>query len=110
MKVSELQELLKKYEPDTQVIVAIWDKECFKAMDTEERLVTDKEWDYVAEKFNVGLHDLTLGASIRNVLENEIEIQNKKTDEFISDYMASYLAGVTDEQLWDSPTTKKGEQ
>jgi hypothetical protein len=27
MKVSELQELLKKYEPDSQLIVALWDKE-----------------------------------------------------------------------------------
>jgi len=101
MKVSELQELLKKYEPDTQIIVALWDKECFKAMDTELRVVTDNEWNYVAENFSVQMHDQMLGASIRGVLENKIEIENEKTEQFIADFMAQYQSGTTEEQLWD---------
>lgn len=102
MKVSELQELLKKYEPDTQLVVALWDKECFKALDTETRLLTDNEWDYVAENFSVQMHDQMLGASIRGVLENKMQSTDEATEVFIADFMDTYLAGVTDEQLWEA--------
>ena len=101
MKVSELKELLKKYEDTDSVIVALWDKECFKALDTEERIVTDKEWDYVAENFSVQMHDQMLGASIRGVLENKMQSEDVKTEQFIADFMADYNAGITDQQLWD---------
>jgi|LakMenEpi03Aug12_release.lakeMendotaPanAssembly.Ray.scaffolds.fasta_scaffold29848_4 hypothetical protein len=102
MKVSELKELLKKYEPDTQLVVALWDKECFKALDTEERLLTDNEWDYVAKNFSVQAHDQMLGASIRGVLENKMNSTNEATELFIADFMETYLAGTTEEQLWDT--------
>ena len=101
MKVSELQELLKKYEPDTQLVVALWDKECFKALDTEARIVTDKEWDYVAENFSVQMHDQMLGASIRGVLENKMHSNDKATELFIADFMEQYRTNTTEEQLWD---------
>ena len=106
MKVSELQESLKKYEPDTQLIVALWDKECFKHLDTEARLLTDSEWNYVAENFSVQMHDQMLGASIRGVLENKMQSTDEATEVFIADFMADFHAGITDEQLWDSPATK----
>lgn len=102
MKVSELQELLKKYEPDTQLVVALWDKECFKALDTEARLLTDSEWDYVANNFNVQMHDQMFGASIRTALENKMQSTDEATELFIADFMDTYLAGVTDEQLWEA--------
>lgn len=101
MKVSELQELLKKYDQDTQLIVALWDKECFKALDTEARLLTDSEWNYVAENFSVQMHDQMLGASIRGVLENKMQSEDVNTEVFIADFMADYNAGITDNQLWD---------
>lgn len=101
MKVSELQELLKKYQPDTQLIVALWDKECFKSLDTEARLLTQSEWDYVAENFSVQMHDQMLGASIRGVLENKMASEDVNTEAFIANFMADYEAGITDEQLWD---------
>lgn len=101
MKVSELKELLKKYEPDTQLVVALWDKECFKALDTEARIVTDKEWNYVAENFSVQMHDQMLGASIRGVLENRMQSNDEATELFIADFMEQYRTGTTEEQLWD---------
>ena len=101
MKVSELKELLKKYEPDTQLVVALWDKECFKALDTEARIVTDKEWNYVAENFSVQMHDQMLGASIRGVLENKMQSTDEATELFIADFMAQYQSETTEEQLWD---------
>ena len=101
MKVSELQELLKKYQPDTQLVVALWDKECFKHLDTEARLLMDSEWDYVAENFSVQAHDQMLGRSIRGVLENKMNSTDEATELFIADFMANYKAGITDEQLWE---------
>jgi len=101
MKVSELKELLKKYEPDTQLVVALWDKECFKALDTEARLLTDKEWNYVAENFSVQMHDQMLGASIRGVLENKMQSTDEATELFVADFMAQYQSETTEEQLWD---------
>jgi len=101
MKVSELKEMLKKYSDTDQVIVALWDKECFKALDTEARLLTQSEWDYVAENFSVQMHDQMLGASIRGVLENKMQSEDVKTEKFIADFMADYEAGITDNQLWD---------
>jgi len=101
MKVSELKELLKKYEPDTQLVVALWDKECFKALDTEARLLTDNEWNYVAENFSVQAHDQMLGRSIRGVLENKMNSTDEATELFIADFMEQYRTGTTEEQLWD---------
>jgi hypothetical protein len=101
MKVSELQELLKKYEPDTQLIVALWDKECFKALDTEARLLTDKEWNVTAQNFVMQYHDQMLGAEIRKELEGVMKHEDIVNEMFINNFMADYKAGITDEQLWD---------
>jgi len=101
MKVSELQELLKKYEPDTQLIVALWDKECFKALDTEARLLTDKEWNVTAQNFVMQYHDQMLGAEIRKELESAMKHEDTVNELFIENFMADYKAGITDEQLWD---------
>ena len=101
MKVSELKELLKKYEPDTQVVVALWDKECFRALDTEERIVSDNEWNYVAENFSVQMHDQMLGAEIRQELEGVMKHEDIVNEMFIDNFMADYKAGITDQQLWD---------
>jgi hypothetical protein len=101
MKVSELQELLKKYQPDTQLVVALWDKECFKHLDTEARLLMDSEWDLVADNFNVQFNDQMLGAGIRKDLELMMKETDEHTEKFIADFMANYKAGITDEQLWE---------
>lgn len=101
MLISELKELIANYKDTDSVIVALWDKECFKALDTEARIVTDKEWDYVAENFSVQMHDQMFGASIRKVLENKMQSEDVKTEKFIADFMADYNAGITDNQLWD---------
>jgi hypothetical protein len=101
MKVSELQEMLKKYEPDTQLIVALWDKECFKALDTEARLLTDKEWNVTAQNFVMQYHDQMLGAEIRKELEGVMKHEDVVTEMFIKNFMSDYEAGTTEEQLWD---------
>ena len=101
MKVSELQELLKKYEPDTQLIVALWDKECFKHLDTEARLLTDKEWNVTAQNFVMQYHDQMFGAEIRKELEGVMKHEDIVNEMFINNFMADYMAGLTDEQLWD---------
>ena len=106
MKVYELQQLLLKYSADTELIVAVWDKECFKSMDTEARLLTDKEWNTVATEFVMQFHDQMLGADIRKELEKQQAVNDEATEVFIADFMADYMAGITDEQLWDSPATK----
>ena len=111
MKVSELQEVLKKYEPDTQLIVAVWDKECFKAMDTEERLLTDSEWNKVAEGFVMQFHDQMLGADIRKELEGLQKINDDKAELLMHDILAEQKANYEESTLWDSPATKiTGEQ
>jgi hypothetical protein len=43
-----------------------------------------------------------LGASIRGVLENKMNSTNEATELFIADFMETYLAGTTEEQLWDT--------
>ena len=96
MLISELKELIENYKDTDSVIVALWDKECFKALDTEARIVTDKEWDYVAENFSVQMHDQMLGASIRGVLENKMKehlviINNKDNDEVMLALEEIYL-------------------
>jgi hypothetical protein len=102
MKVSELiEELQKKYEPNTELIVAYWDKKCFKALDTEERLLTDKEWNVTAQNFVMQYHDQMLGAEIRAELEGVMKHENIVNEMFIKQYMEDYYEGTTDEQLWD---------
>ena len=111
MKVSELQEILKKYESNTELVVAIWDKECFKSMDTEARVLSDNEWNYVACNLSVQDHDQMFGAGIRRELEAEMKANDVKTEAFINKFAKDYESGLTEEQLWDTDTaTKKGEQ
>ena len=106
MKVSELQELLKKYEPDTQLIVGLWDKECFKAMDTEARLLTDSEWNTVAKEFVMQFHDQMLGADIRKALEKQQAVNDEWSEQLMNDILAEQRTSYEDSKLWDSPTTK----
>lgn len=101
MLISELKELIENYKDTDSVIVALWDKECFKALDTEARLLTDSEWNYVAENFSVQAHDQMLGKSIRGVLENKMNSTNEATELFIAGFMEQYRTGTTEEQLWD---------
>jgi hypothetical protein len=101
MKVSELKEMLKKYEDTDSVIVALWDKDCFKALNTEERLVTDKEWNVTADEFVMQFHDQMLGAKIREQLEIVMKQEDLATEIFIENFMAQYQSGTTEEQLWD---------
>jgi hypothetical protein len=106
MKVSELQELLKKYEPDTQLIVAYWDKECFKAMDTEARLLTDKEWNDVAGSFKVQHSDQSMGRDIRQALENVMTLADISAKELMDKILSEQRATYEEQYLWDSPATK----
>jgi len=101
MLISELKELIANYKDSDSVVVALWDKECFKALDTEARIVTDREWNYVAENFSVQMHDQMLGASIREMLEKQMQSNDKATEVFIADFMEQYRTGTTEEQLWD---------
>jgi hypothetical protein len=111
MKVSELQELLKKYEPNTQLIVALWDKEVMAGyMDSEARLLTDKEWSDVAKDFNVQFHDQMLGAGIRDALERQQAVNDEWSEQLMNDILAEQRTKHEDSKLWDSPETKKGEQ
>jgi Rod binding domain-containing protein len=106
MKVSELQEMLKKYEPDTQLIVALWDKECFNSLDTEARLLTDKEWNTVAKEFVMQFHDQMLGADIRKALEKQQAVNDEWSEQLMNDILAEQRTNYEDSNLWDSPATK----
>ena len=106
MKVKDLLLELQKYHPDTQLIVAYWDKECFKAMDTEARLLTDKEWNDVAKEFQVQFHDQMLGAGIREALERQQEVNDEWSKQLMNDILAEQRVSYEDSKLWDSPATK----
>jgi Rod binding domain-containing protein len=102
MKVNELiKELQKKYEPDTELVVAYWDKDCFKAMDTEARLLTDTEWNTVAKEFNVQFHDQMLGAGIREALEKQQAVNDLWAEQLMQDILAEQQSSYDDTKLWD---------
>ena len=111
MKVKELLLLLEQYEPDTELIVAYWDKECFEALNTEERLVTDREWNDVAGSFKVQNSDQSMGRDIRQALENVMNFHDIRAKELMDKILAEQQATYEEQYLWDSPTTKiTGEQ
>ena len=105
MKVYKLQQLLLKYSADTELIVALWDKECFKALDTEARLLTDKEWNVTAQNFVMQYHDQMLGAEIRKALEAVIKHEDIVNEQFINNEISEIeilLNAETTEQLQKS--------
>jgi len=111
MKVKELLLLLEQYEPDTQLIVAYWDKECFETLNTEERLVTDKEWNDVAGMFKVQNSDQSMGRDIRETLEKVMTLADIRAKELMDKILAEQQATYEEQYLWDSPATKiTGEQ
>ena len=111
MKVSELLIQLQDYDPDTQLIVAYWDKECFESLNTEERLLTDKEWNVVAQSFEVQDSDQMLGADIRTELENVMKHEDIVAKELMDKILAEQQATYEEQFLWDTPATKiTGEQ
>ena len=106
MKVKELLLQLQQYHPDTQLIVALWDKECFKAMDTEARLLTDSEWNTVAKEFVMQFHDQMLGADIRKALEKQQAVNDEWSEQLMNDILAEQRTSYEDSKLWDNPATK----
>ena len=111
MKVKELLLELQQFHPDTQLIVAYWDKECFKSLDTEARLRTDKEWNDVAGSFKVQNSDQSMGRDIRQALENVMNFHDIRAKELMDKILAEQQATYEEQYLWDSPATKiTGEQ
>ena len=107
MKVKDLLLELQQYHPDTQLIVAYWDKEVMAGyMDNEARLLTDKEWNDVAKDFNVQFHDQMLGAGIREALEKQQAVNDEWSKQLMNDILAEQRASYEDSKLWDSPATK----
>jgi hypothetical protein len=107
MKVKDLLLELQQYHPDTQLIVAYWDKEVMAGyMDNEARLLTDKEWNDVAKDFNVQFHDQMLGAGIREALEKQQAVNDEWSKQLMNDILAEQRAIYEDSKLWDSPATK----
>ncbi|CAB4166995.1 hypothetical protein UFOVP964_94 [uncultured Caudovirales phage] len=101
MKVYELLQTLNKYASDTELIVAVWDKECFKSMDTEARVLTDKEWNVTARNFVMQYHDQMLGAEIRQELEAVMKHEDIVNEQFIDNFITDYRIETTEQQLWD---------
>ena len=106
MKVKELLLELQEFHPDTQLIVAYWDKECFKALDTEARLLTDKEWNDVAGSFKVQNSDQSMGRDIREALERQQEVNDEWAEQLMNDILAKQKEDYEEQYLWDSPATK----
>ena len=53
MKVKDLIEQLTAYEPDTELLVAYWDKECVEGYLDGTPLTTD-QWGQVCDKYEDG--------------------------------------------------------
>ena len=53
MKVQELVEQLKQYEPDHELIVAYWDKETIEGY-TEDLTMTPDQWSEVVFQYENG--------------------------------------------------------
>ena len=101
MLVSELKELLKKYQDDDSLVVAIWDKDCFQALNTEERLVTDKDWADTCEWFVMQEHDQMLGAKIREHLETAMSTNDVKALHKMNTLIQEMRDEYENNQLWD---------
>jgi len=59
MKVKDLLEQLKDYEPDTELIVAYWDKQtieeyCYDYDEDNNLTVTEDQWSQVVSKYQDG--------------------------------------------------------
>lgn len=61
MKVKYLIDMLKKYDPDDELIAAYWDKQWF--IDMTEREINDEQWfdvmnagESVVENMEIGEH------------------------------------------------------
>jgi hypothetical protein len=107
MKVKDLLLELQQYHPDTELIVAYWDKEVMAGyMDNEARLLTDNEWNTVAKEFKVQFHDQMLGAGIREALERQQAVNDEWSEQLMNDILAEQRISYEDSELWDSPTTK----
>jgi len=52
MKVKDLLEQLKTYKPDTDLIVAYWDKETVQDYGAPE--MTDEQWSQVVDEYEDG--------------------------------------------------------
>lgn len=53
MKVQELVEQLKQYQPEDELIVAYWDKETVEGY-TNDLTLTDNQWGQVIDKYENG--------------------------------------------------------
>ena len=61
MKVKTLIEQLKEYDPETELLVAYWDKDCVEGYGTDYRdedetdmTLTDEQWLALVDKYDDG--------------------------------------------------------
>lgn len=101
MLVSELKEMLKKYQDDDSLVVAVWDKDCFQALNTEERLVTKEDWAVTCKNFNVQFHDQMFGADIREALEATMIKHDVVAQELMNTLVQEMRDDYENNNLWD---------
>ena len=74
MKVEKIKQMLDIYEPDTELIVAWWDKETIE--DYGSPKMTDDQWSEVVDKYEDGEWGWQSGA-----VDNFVEIVEEVTRE-----------------------------
>jgi len=75
MKVSKLIEYLQRdYAPDTELLVAYWDKETVEGY-TEDLTLTDDQWSDVVDRYEDGEYFWQSSAA-----ENFVDLANEVVD------------------------------
>lgn len=100
MKVSEAVAIFNTMNPDDEVVMVVWDKECMALrIDNEEHLLTERVWKQVASEFQVEALDLPIGNALRRAVD---EVMEKDKEDLIR-----YTNAIIEEEhLWDTGEKK----
>jgi hypothetical protein len=78
MKVKNLIEQLTAYSPDTELLVAYWDKECVEGY-KDGLTLTDEQWEEVVDKYEDGEWSFQSSAA-----EDFVDLANEVLEETAS--------------------------
>jgi hypothetical protein len=75
MKVKNLIEQLTAYDPNTELLVAYWDKDCIEGY-TNGLTFTDEQWEEVVDKYEDGEWNFqSYAADLFVDLANEVVVE-----------------------------------